>query len=397
MSHLILVVRFAFKSVKYALVDLEGRLVLAHGKAHGIGQPTGEAIHTVENNSFHTELTEPTYETAFAACLKLIRAHGDPRIDAVAHRVIHGAEQFTDTVLIDQAVIAGVEALASFAPEHNPDAARGMRIVGDALPDVPQAAVFDTAFFSDLPPAAATYALPVALTKELRIRKWGFHGTTHAYVTERVSLLLGEDNLRQVVCYLGKGCSISAVSAGLPVDVSTGLTTLEGLPMRTRSGSIDPGIHSYVLDRTGMSLAEFDRILNEESGLYGLTGLTDMRAIWKAADDGDEGATLAIDLLVHRIVSYIAAYHGILGGAQAISFTGVIGENDHRLRAAVCQRLECLGVDIDPEVNAHTDMDTRSRIISKAGSDIVVLMVRQREALAMAQETAQLLGWRARP
>ena len=394
MSHPILVLRFAFSSIKYSLVDVDSRAEIVHGKAHGIGETVGEIVHTQDGHSYQAEKPLPGNDEALAAIVAMIQAHSPTtEIAAVAHRVVHGGDLFTGATLIDDDVIAAIERFAPLAPEHNPCAAGGIRAAQRMFADVPHVAVFDTAFFTDLPPAVSTYALPAELTQRLHIRKYGFHGTTHAYVSERVSLLLGHDDLRQIVCYLGKGSSVSAVSAGRPVEVSTGFTTVEGLPMRSRCGSIDPGIHHYVMSQTGMGIAEFDRILNESSGLYGLTGLTDMRKIWAALDAGDANAKLAIDLCVHRIVSYISAYHGILGGAQAISFTGAVGENDVRLRQAVCDRLECLGVRLDPETNARTHGDTRSRIISTALSEVAVLMVQQKDSLAMARQTAALLGW----
>ncbi|MCL1839252.1 MAG: acetate/propionate family kinase [Propionibacteriaceae bacterium] len=390
----VLVVRIAFGAIKYALIDASDRTEHGHGKAHGISTAAGEVLHTVAGHTFEVENELPDYETALNLILKMIHSHcGEVEISAVAHRVMHGADLFTQPTLIDDEVIVAIERLAALAPSHNLAAAEGIRAAMKLLPDLPHVAIFDTAFFHDLPPEVSTYALPEEITKKLHIRKYGFHGTTHAYVSERVSLLLGHDEIRQIVCYLGKGSSISAVAAGRPIEVSTGLSSIEGLPMRSRSGMLDPGIHNYVVSQTGMSLAEFTRILTENSGLYGMTGHTDMRKIWAAADAGDERSNLAIDLITHRIVSYIAAYHGVLGGAQAISFTGSIGENDYRLRKKVCDRLECIGVEIDTETNARTNSETTSRIISVTASEIPILMVHQRDAVAMARQTAELLGW----
>ncbi|MCL2787586.1 MAG: acetate/propionate family kinase [Micrococcales bacterium] len=394
MSRPILAVRFAFGSLRYALVDVDTRADIAHGQATGIGEEVGEILHEVGGHAFETRCPLPDDKAALKAALEILRTHSPgAEITAVAHRVLHGADVFSSATFVDDDVIAAVEKLAPLAPEHNPDAAVGMRVARRILPDIPHVAVFDTAFFHSLPPAASTYALPTSLTEQLGIRKYGFHGPTHSYVSQRVSLLLGNDDLRHIVCFLGHGCSISAISAGQPVDVSSGFTTLGGQPTRFRSGTIDPGIHQYVATQTGMSLAEFDRILKEESGLFGLSGQTSLREIWAAKDRGDARASLAIDVCVHRIVSYIASFHAVLGGAQAISFTGSAGENDARLRQAICDRLACIGVQCDREENAKAPHGERLRIISAAHSAIVLLVVGHREALAMARETADTLGW----
>jgi acetate kinase len=390
-------VNAAFGAIKYNLVDVDQKEPLARGKAFGVGQRTeGEVVLTVGDHTYRADQRFSDHEAALAAILKMLGEYGPPgcEIAAVAHRVVHGADLFATATIVTPAVLAAIEDLAPLAPEYNPKALTGILAAQRLLPAVPHIAVFDTSFFADLPPAAAAYALPRDMTERLRIRRYGFHGLTHRYVSERASLLVGRHDLRQIVCYLGNGSSISAVDSGRPVDVSTGFTMIEGLPTRARSGSIDPGIHRYVMERTGMDIAEFDRVLSEDSGMLGLTGMTDQRQIWAAADQGDERAALAIDVLVHRIVSYISAFHGILGGAQAISFTGTVGEQDVRMRKAVCDRLACLGVQIDQGVNAKTHGPIRSRIISTPHSEVAVLMVQQREALAIAREAAIILGWK---
>ncbi|MDR0416526.1 MAG: acetate/propionate family kinase [Propionibacteriaceae bacterium] len=397
MSEPILVVNAAFGAIKYHLVDVDQKEPLVRGKASGIGQSSpGEVALTTSEQTYLLEREFPDHRSALAAILGLIEQHGPPisQIAAVAHRVVHGADRFTAPTVITPAVLDAIRELSPLAPAHNPKALSGILAAESLLPDIPHVAVFDTSFFADLPAAAATYALPVGMMERLRIRKYGFHGLTHRYVSERASLLLGRHDLRQIVCYLGNGSSISAVDSGRPIDVSTGFTMIDGLPTRARSGSIDPGIHRYVMGRTGMDIVEFDRILSEESGMLGLTGMTDQRQIWTAADQGDERAALAIDVLVHRIVSYVSAFHGVLGGAQAIAFTGTVGEQDVRIRKAVCDRLACFGVEIDEGINAKTHGPIRSRIISTPRSAIAVLMVQQREPLAQARECAILLGWK---
>ncbi|MDR1634109.1 MAG: acetate/propionate family kinase [Bifidobacteriaceae bacterium] len=397
MSEPILVVNAAFGAIKYYVIDVDQKEPLVRGKASGIGQTApGEVTLTRDDQTHLLEQRLPDHLSALGAILRLIDEYGQPvgQLAAVAHRVVHGADLFAAPTVITPAVLEAIKDLSPLAPEHNPKALIGILAAQRLLPDIPHVAVFDTSFFADLPAAAAAYALPAELTERLRIRRYGFHGLTHRYVSERASLLLGRHDLRQIVCYLGNGSSISAVDAGRPIDVSTGFTMIEGLPTRARSGTIDPGIHRYVIERTGMDIVEFDRILREDSGLLGLTGMTDQRQVWTAADHGDERAALAVEVLVHRIVSYISAFHGVLGGAQAISFTGTVGEQDVRIRKAVCDRLACLGVEIDRGVNAKTLGPIRSRIISTPRSGIAVLVVQQREPLAMARQAAALLGWK---
>jgi acetate kinase len=396
-SEPILVVNAAFGAIKYCVIDIDQKEPLVRGKACGIGlDGPGEVTLATKDQTFAGERPLPDHREALQAILSMIEQHALPIsvIAAVAHRVVHGADLFPGPALITPEVLDAIRQLSPLAPGHNPKALSGILAAESLLPNIPHVAVFDTSFFTDLPAAAATYALPAALTERLRIRKYGFHGLTHRYVSERASLLLGRHDLRQIVCYLGNGSSICAVDAGTPVDVSTGFTMLEGLPTHARSGSIDPGIHRYVIEHTGMDIAEFDRILSEDSGMAGLAGTPDQRQIWAAADRGDERAKLAIDVLVHRIVSYISAFHGVLGGTQAISFTGTIGEQDVRIRKAVCDRLACFGVQIDEGINAKTHGSVRSRIISSPRSDIAILTVQQREPLAQARECAILLGWK---
>ncbi|MDR0435258.1 MAG: acetate/propionate family kinase [Propionibacteriaceae bacterium] len=394
----ILVLKVAVSTLKYYVFDVENKDPLAQGRVRGIGQPgVGEIWHETGDQTTHTpEQTIPDIEAALTAALQLIESQGIPvsTLQAVTHRVIHGADRYSKAAFIDEDVIQVIEELTPLAPAHNPAAAEGIRAVEKCLPGVPQVAVFDTAFFSKLPAAVARYALPKELSDRLHLRKFGFHGPTHRYVAERVSLLTGRLDLKQIIVYLGRWSSISAVASGKPIEVSTGFTPFEGLPMRTASGSIDPGIHRYVMEHTGMSIAEFDELLREGSGMLGLTGLPTMAEVWDAADAGDEQAQLAIGICVHRIVSYIAAFHVVLGGAQAISFTGTAGEQDHRLRKAICDRLACLGVELDEGINEKTHSTARSRIVSTAHSAIPVMVIQQREAFAIAHETAILLGWK---
>ncbi|MDR2620334.1 MAG: acetate/propionate family kinase [Propionibacteriaceae bacterium] len=394
----ILVLKVAANTLKYYVFDIETKDPLAHGRVRGIGKPdAGEIWHETASPQIHlSDQNIPDIEAALTIALRMIADQGIQltSLQAVTHRIIHGADRYSKAKFVDDEVIKTITELTPLAPAHNPAALAGIRAAEKCLPGVPQVAVFDTAFFAKLPAAVAKYALPRELSDRLHLRKFGFHGPTHRYVAERVSLLTGRHELKQIIVYLGRWSSISAVDSGHPIEVSTGFTPIEGLPMRTASGSIDPGIHRYVMEQTGMSIAEFDRLLQEESGILGLTGLPTMTEVWAAADAGDERAQLAIGICVHRIVSSIAAFHVVLGGAQAISFTGTAGEQDHRLRKAVCDRLACLGVELNEAINEKTHSTVRSRIISTTHSTIPVFVIQQREAFAIAHETAILLGWK---
>jgi acetate kinase len=291
--------------------------------------------------------------------------------------------------LIDDDVIAVIEEMSPLAPLHNPPALAGIAAARQVLPNVPHAAIFDTAFFATIPPEAYTYALPRDLTSRLGIRKYGFHGTSHQYVSGVVAQLLGIPHLRQIVCHLGNGSSVSAIDDGVAIENSMGFTPLPGLVMGTRSGDIDPSIANYVCQQTGMTIAEFDDVLAKQSGLLALAGKTDMRDIWTDFDAGDEAAKLTLDVYVHRLTLYVAGYHALLGGAQAITFTAGIGENDPRLRAAVCERLACFGIKIDDAKNQVRSGDPR--IISAPDSAITVLVVPTNEELSIARQAAALI------
>jgi len=356
---------------------------------------SGEIIHRVGGDSHHHELSLVGDEAALRAIFQQLDAYGPPleTIGAVAHRVAHGADLYTQATLVTDEVIADIERLAPLAPEHNPPAAQAIRAARRLLPELPHVAVFDTAFFADLPQEATAYALPRDWLERFHLRRYGFHGTTHRYVAEQLARVFGRDDRRLITCYLGRGYSLAAIDSGRPVDTSGGFTTLEGLPMPARSGSIDPGLHRFLTEQLSLAPAEFERILYEESGLFGLTGQADPLALWQAYDAGDRWAKLAIDHLTHRLVHYISAFHGLLGGAHAIAFTGTVGETDWRLRQVVCQRLAPLGVDLDPAVNAKTQGDIRSRIVTHPHSDIQVAVVHDRDSLILARQAAAALGW----
>jgi len=392
MSRPILVLNCGSSSIKYQMIDVDDGSVAAKGLAERITQADGSVKHTVGGQDFVVTQPLPDHTTALQVIVGLFHEHG-PDIDeavAVAHRVVHGGDKFSAPTLIDDAVIAAIEETAPLAPLHNPPALQGIKAAKAVLPDVPQTAIFDTAFFQTMPAEAYTYALPAELSKKLGIRKYGFHGTSHQYVSGVVAEMLGIPHLRQIVCHLGNGSSVSAVDDGRGIENSMGFTPLPGLVMGTRCGDIDASIVAYICASTGMTVQQVDDVLAKQSGLLGLTGMSDMRDVWAAADQGDEPAKDALALYVHRLTMYIAGYHALLGGAQAITFTAGIGENDNRLRAAVCDRLACFGIKIDEAANVpHVKANT---VISTPDSAITVLVVPTNEELAMARQTAALIG-----
>jgi len=394
MSKPILVLNCGSSSVKYQMIDVETGDVLAKGQAQRIGDPSAEGLveHEVGGETFTVTQKLPDHEATLAIVVDLFRQHG-PDLDeavAVAHRTVHGGSRLVAPTLIDDDVIAALVELSPLAPLHNPPGIAGIRAARAVLPNVPHVAIFDTAFFSTLPPEAYTYAIDAAVAAKYGARRYGFHGTSHGYVSHLVAEFLGKPDLRQIVCHLGNGASISAVDSGRAVDTSMGLTPVAGLVMGTRSGDVDPGLHQYLMAQTGWSVDAMTDMLNKRSGMQGLAGMTDMRDVQAAMESGDEAATLAWQVYLHRLTSYIGAYHVVLGGAQAITFTAGIGENQVRMRADVCARLACLGVKLDQAANAVRSKEPR--VISTPDSAITVLVVPTNEELSMAQQAAALIG-----
>jgi acetate kinase len=314
---------------------------------------------------------------------------------AVGHRVVHGGPDFSAPVVIDDEVLERIQSLNPLAPLHNPAAVVGIT-AARARFHVPHVAVFDTAFFATLPPAASTYAVPADLARRHSIRRYGFHGTSHQFVSQATADLLGRPvgELRQVVLHLGNGCSASAIRGGEAVDTSMGLTPLQGLVMGTRSGDVDPGLHAYLNREAGLSIDEVDATLNKKSGLLGLSGVNDFRELVGRVDAGDEAARLAFDVFVHRLKHYVGAYIAILGGIDVLTFTAGIGQNSPPLRAAVADGLEGLGISVDPQRNE--DRSSGARVISKDGSPVAVAVVPTNEELAIARQTADVVAQSAR-
>ncbi len=376
---LVLVLNAGSSSLKFQLVEPTSGRVHARGTVERIGEDGSDVV------DHHAAVAQVSIELGRAG-IDLATAG----VRAVGHRVVHGGPDFSDPVVIDDRVIARIEALSPLAPLHNPGAVAGIRAARAQL-QVPHVAVFDTAFFATLPRAAATYALPRDLAERHRIRRYGMHGTSHRYVSRAVPELVGRSpaELNQVVLHLGNGCSASAVRGGRAIDTSMGLTPLQGLVMGTRSGDVDPGLHSYLHREAGLTIGEVDALLNQQSGLKGLSGVNDFRQLQQRRSEGDEHAALAFDVYVHRLRHYLGAYLVQLGRLDVLTFTAGVGENNPALRAAVVEGLQGLGLAVDPARNEAPSRE--ARIISPDGSPVAVAVVPTNEELEIARQTITLL------
>jgi acetate kinase len=373
----VLVLNAGSSSLKYQLVMPETGEVTAKGIVERIGEPGAPAAdHSSAITIMGVALTEAGVRVT--------------ELRAVGHRVVHGGPDFSDPVIIDDAVQSEISDLIPLAPLHNPGAVAGIE-AARAQFAVPHVAVFDTAFFATLPPAAATYAIPADLARAHRIRRYGFHGTSHRFVSGVAAELIGRDlaELNQIVLHLGNGCSASAVRGGVAVETSMGLTPLQGLVMGTRSGDVDPGLHTFLHNELGLAIGDIDNLLNKQSGLKGLAGVNDFRELEQRRAAGDEAAQLAFDVYVHRLKHYVGAYLALLGSLDVLTFTAGVGENNPALRAAVVDGLDGLGLSVDPGRN---DAPSRSaRAISPDGAPTTVAVVPTNEELAIAREAAALL------
>lgn len=397
----VLVVNSGSSSFKYQLIDMDAERVLASGLVERIGEPTGTATHTVRapagSQAAYTDATSSRelpiadHTAGFAVMLDAFAQDG-PSLDdhppvAVGHRVVHGGARFFEPTLVTPLVEINIDELSVLAPLHNPANLAGITAARAAFPDVPHVAVFDTAFHQTLPPAAYTYAIDADLAAAHRIRRYGFHGTSHKFVSEAAARHVGRPvgELRQIVFHLGNGASVTAIDGGRSVETSMGLTPLEGLVMGTRSGDIDPAVLFHLARRAGLSIDDLDALLNKRSGLLGLAGVSDMRDIDAGVDRGDAAATLAFDVYVHRLRAYAGAYLAQLGGVDVISFTAGVGENSARVRAAALRTLGFAGVAIDPERNEARGQGIRT--ISTDDSAVAVLVVPTDEELEIARQT----------
>ncbi len=389
----VLVINSGSSSIKYQLVNPESGESLCTGLVERIGEDIGHYEH--KYNGKVTEATEPIADhgVGLRKVLEFFDSVGphltESDIKAVGHRVVQGGKYFDRAALVDDAVQARIKQLCPLAPLHNPANLRGIEVARELLPDVPHVVVFDTAFFQQLPDEAATYALNREIAEKYEIRRYGAHGTSHKFVSETVTKILGRTDLKQIVLHLGNGASASAVVNGRAVDTSMGLTPLEGLVMGTRTGDIDPAVVFHLQREAKMDCESVDRLFNKESGLKGLAGDNDMRMVWKKVDDGERNAIEAIEVYVHRLVHYIGAYTAVMGGLDVVTFTAGAGENDSRLRARVLDRLAPFGVKYDAEKNAVRAKEARE--ISTADSAVKVYVVPTNEELAIARQAMELI------
>lgn len=381
-------------SVKMQLVEPVSGERRAAATIERIGEPVGAV--TVETVGHHqrTERAIPDHSAAIEAVVTGLADVGvDLRTEPVAvvgHRVVHGGSRFSEPTVIDDDVVATIEELSVLAPLHNPPAVLGIRGARATFPAVPQVAVFDTAFFASLPPGASTYAIDRAVTAEHGIRRYGFHGTSHRFVSREVARILDRpyDEVDQIVLHLGNGASASAIRGGRAVDTSMGMTPLEGLVMGTRSGDVDPGALLHLL-RHHTDVDGLDELLNRRSGLVGLSGVNDFRELDRLVASGDPDARLALDVYVHRLRHYVGAYAAVLGHVDAIAFTGGVGENAAGVRAAVCETLGVIGVELDPERNAAANAPG---VVSSDASAVAVLVVPTNEELSIARQAVDLVA-----
>ena len=398
----VLVINAGSSSLKYQLIDVDSGAVIAKGLCERIGidgskltyKPTGKDSHVFEKDmKDHAQAIRMVLEALADKDIGVVKSMDE--IDAVGHRVLHGGEKFSEPVVINDNVLATIEECVPLGPLHNPANLMGIRGCMEVMPGVPMVAVFDTAWGQTMPKEAFIYALPYDAYTKYQIRRYGFHGTSHRYVTGRaveklVAAGMKKEDTRVITCHLGNGSSVSAARGGKCIDTSMGLTPLEGLPMGTRCGDIDPAIVPFIMQRTGMTPAEMDTYMNKKSGMLGLSGVSsDFRDLEAAAKEGNERAELALKTFAYKVKKYIGAYSAALGGVVAIVFTAGVSENDQGIRAQVLHGLEYLGVDTDFDKNLNAPRGEEVEI-SKPGSRVKVFVIPTDEEMVIARDTAAL-------
>ena len=395
----ILVLNCGSSSVKYKLIDSDSKKVLAEGGVEKIGLP--DSFLKFKKPDGEKETIYVPMPTAKEAVKNILDLLTDPKngvvknldeIEAVGHRVVHGMEDFSESVLITPDVITKVKEAYSVAPLHNPANVTGIEAVESLIPNVPQVAVFDTAFHQTMPAKAYMYALPYDLYEKYGVRRYGFHGTSHRYVSKRACEFLGlpYEKQRIITCHIGNGGSITAIRDGVSVDTSMGLTPTEGLMMGTRSGDVDAGALIYIMERENLDAAGLSKLVNKQSGVLGVSGKSsDMRDIEEAILKGDDKAKLALEMYEYRIIKYIGAYVAVLGGVDVIVFTGGVGENQIRTREAICKQFEYLGITFNAEANKVRGQEIE---ISGKDSKVHVVVIPTDEELMIAQDTAKIVS-----
>ncbi|MFW5999197.1 MAG: acetate/propionate family kinase [Halanaerobiaceae bacterium] len=396
----ILVLNSGSSSIKYQLFNMENEDVLARGEVERIGIDNSALEYKNYKGEEVTLETEiPDHRTGIELVLKTLKDTDNggilenlDEVNAVGHRVVHGGEEFSGSIMIDKDVIREIEKVSDLAPLHNPHNLEGIKVCEELMPGKPQVAVFDTAFHQTMPKMAYVYALPYEYYEKYGIRRYGFHGTSHKYVAHRAAELMGKDieDLKIITCHLGNGASVAAVDGGKSVDTSMGLTPLEGLVMGTRCGDIDPAIIPFLMEKEDLTMKEMDDIMNKESGLLGVSGLSsDSRDVRQAARKGHERAQIAADLFVYRVKKYIGAYMTIMEGVDAIVFTAGIGENAYDVREAVLEGFDFMGIYLDKEANATRGEEVE---ITTSDSKIKVFGIPTNEELVIARDTEELVG-----
>ncbi|MDP4173676.1 MAG: acetate kinase [Bacteroidota bacterium] len=396
----VLVINSGSSSIKYQFIDTENKVPLAKGLVERIGMSSAILTHAPagkEKIKIVGEILDHSIAIEYVIAVLLSKNHGvikdKSEIDAVGHRVVHGGETFSGSVLINEEVMQALKDNIELAPLHNPPNIKGIEAVTKHLPGTPQCGVFDTAFHSQMPAYAYIYGIPYELYKKYKIRRYGFHGTSHLFVSNRAAALIGKplEDLKIVTCHLGNGCSIAAVDHGHSIDTSMGFTPLEGLLMGTRGGDMDPSLILYVMSKEGLSLAEANTLMNKHSGLIGISGeSSDMREIESALAEGNKKAKLAFDIFTYRIKKYIGAYIAAMGGIDALVFTGGIGENSELVRQAVCENMEYLGIELDVEKSgSRPDGEV---LISQPNSRVQIYKIPTNEELVIALDTEKIVS-----
>ena len=391
----ILVINSGSSSLKYQLIDMSSEETLASGLIERIGEGSGHATHKAGGVTVEHEAQVPDHTAACAVMRADFDEHGpslESELVAIGHRVVHGGSRFFEPTLIDAEVKAAIDELSELAPLHNPGALQGIDAAERSFPGLPMVAVFDTAFHQSMPPEAYTYALDYDLAQQHQVRKYGFHGTSHRYVSRAAADFLGRpvEELKQIVLHLGNGASACAVDGGRSIDTSMGMTPLAGLVMGTRTGDIDASVLFHLARHAGLSIDELDTLVNKRSGLLGLAGVSDSRDVQQRAVAGDERAQLTTRVVAHRLKFYIGAYHALLGGADVIAFTAGIGEHSAPVRAAALTGLQGIGVEFSPERN--TSVGSGISVISTDSSPVTVLVVPTNEELEIARQTLGIMS-----
>ena len=393
----VLVLNCGSSSIKYQLIDTETETALAKGIVERIGMTGAVLSHSRydgDNIKIVGEILDHQIAIEYVIAILLSPNHGVIKdikeIDAIGHRVVHGGESFSASVKIDEDVIKVLQDNIELAPLHNPPNIKGILAVTRQLPDVPQVGVFDTAFHSKMPPRSFLYGIPYELYKKYKIRRYGFHGTSHLYVSQKAAELMGKgvDELKIITAHLGNGCSMAAVNNGVSIDTTMGFTPLEGLLMGTRSGDLDPSLILYIMGKEGLALGEANTLLNKHSGLIGISGeSSDMREILASVKDEQKRSIYAFEIFCYRIKKYIGAYTAAMGGLDALVFTGGIGENAIEVREEVCKNMEYLGIKLDKLKN-----ENKETLISDSASKVQVFRIPTNEELVIAIDTAKIVS-----